>query len=76
MKTESIQFRENIKYSKPPDEHLSHRNALLEIFCKIDVLNEIQEENHIVLNVFDDVYTIAALFEYFIFLLFLVELLN
>lgn len=31
--------------------------------CKIDVVDEIQSDNQIVLGVFDDIFTISALFE-------------
>lgn len=48
----------------PPEGFLSHRTALLDIFCRIDVIDEIQSENDIVIDVFDDVFTIEALFEY------------
>ena len=48
----------------PPEKFLSHRTALLDIFCRIDVVDEIQSENDIVIDVFDDVFTIEALFEY------------
>lgn len=42
---------------------LACETVLLDVFCKIDIVDEIQSENQIVIDIFDDIYTINALFE-------------
>lgn len=45
-------------------EGMSDRKAiLLDVFCKDNVVDEIQYENRKVINVFDDIFTINAMFE-------------
>lgn len=48
----------------PKEACLSQRLSLLDVFCQIDVVDEIQSEDILVIELFDNVYAIAALFEY------------
>ncbi|KAM7458922.1 hypothetical protein BLSTO_00319 [Blastocystis sp. subtype 1] len=47
----------------PKEACLSHRLSLLDVFCQIDVVDEIQSEDTLVVELFDNIHTIAALFE-------------
>ena len=45
-------------------EGISDRKAvLLDVFCKANIVDEVQFENRKVINVFDDIFTISAMFE-------------
>ena len=43
------------------------KTVLLDVFCKDNIVDAIQYENRKVINVFDDIFTINALFEYLCF---------
>ena len=47
----------------PKEACISHRLSLLDVFCQIDVVDEIQSEDTLVVELFDNIHTIAALFE-------------
>lgn len=45
-------------------EGMSDRKTiLLDVFCKANIVDEVQYENRKVINVFDDIFTISAMFE-------------
>ena len=56
-------YLEMINHRQYSKGTLARETALLDVFCKIDIVSELQSENQIVIDIFDDIYTINALFE-------------
>ena len=56
-------MEKKISFRDPQETNESHRTALLDILCKIDVVEEIQSAGKPVIDIFDDIFMIGALFE-------------